>query len=466
MLAVISDLHMEEEASNHIDADPNLPPIHFSRNLSPKAYRKVFADLANEARRNEAQVLRLVLAGDIFELHRTGLWFWENPLRTRPYVSVREVDESLERVLLAILAGILAEPENGKSLEVIRLLAQGQYWDEGELRPFPVPVELHYLPGNHDRLANSTPAVRRQVRQMLGLPATPEPFPHVLYFPEEQTLVRHGQEYDHYNFATDLRQRETVPTYLPPNAYGEAPFGDFITVDVASALPFLIRSKFGDGGVQADPVLRAVYERSIAFDDLRPQQAMLQYLLHMPEKNITPAAVWSVIDKVIDDLLEGIYDDPFLREWMRRMNQTLRPDLLDAVEIVLGLRVWRWTNIPLPLVQFLSRKAAVGSGDSHPEQFAAREEMIQHGEARYVIAGHTHHPKIELLRHDQLGERYYIDTGTWRNRVPANPDYTAFGSLKTLTYVVVYGAEEDRGGMALGAKMSSVDIWSGFTQRW
>jgi len=88
---------------------------------------------------------------------------------------------------------------------------------------------------------------------------------------------------------------------------------------------------------------------------------------------------------------------------------------------------------------------------------------------RAVIAGHTHEPQVALLDATSGVERYYIDTGTWRNRVPATPDEGGFGQLKALTYVVAYGRDEDPGKEqppAGSAKLWSLDYWSGFTQRW
>ncbi len=57
-----------------------------------------------------------------------------NPLREK-------VDEQTESVSDIDLS--LAKPENPDSE-----------------REFPVEVSIHFLPGNHDRLANATPAIR------------------------------------------------------------------------------------------------------------------------------------------------------------------------------------------------------------------------------------------------------------------------------------------------------------------
>jgi hypothetical protein len=133
----------------------------------------------------------------------------------------------------------------------------------------------------------------------------------------------------------------------------------------------------------------------------------------------------------------------------------------------MALRPWRLTGIPLGLAQFISNTAIDHVKDRPgPHYYAAREKAIKSSRYHYLVAGHTHRPAIELVAGDGEGERYYIDTGTWRNRVPSTPDYLAFGRLKALTYVIVYGSDEDTGGLPESRKFSSLDFWSGVTQRW
>lgn len=470
MLVVISDLHFEEEAANQIPGDGTHEGVVFHRNLSARPYRVFIQRLARDAARNRARRLDLVLAGDIFDLHRTGLWFWENPTGARPYVSTADVASPLEAMILRILQGITTEQGVKDVLAALRLLAQGRYLDDaGNERPFPVPVQLHYLPGNHDRMANATPAIRRAVREALGLPAGDDPFPHVLSFPAEQAMVRHGHEYDFTNFATDHRETAEFPLHLPTAQYQEAPFGDFATVDVASRLPFMFRRHYGDGRILADETLRALYLRLLEFDDLRPLTAILNYFLHGGATMIDPEVAWRAIQDVVIDWLEELHDDPFLHTWLDRFDKKGFPDAIDAVQAVLSLKAWRWTGtVPLSLAQSIAN-FALRSSQRRPgaETFAARESTIRNGRHLFVIAGHTHRPKVELVAHDARGERYYLDTGTWRNRVPATPDFDGFGRLKALTYVLIYGPEEDRGTVAVGdIKVASFDFWTGFTQGW
>lgn len=476
MLVVISDLHFEEEKSRNIRGDGVHKAIEVPRNIPLKAFAKIFDRLAKQARRDNARRMDLVLSGDIFELHRTGLWLRENPYHVRPYVSADSVDVNLESKVLEILHAINAEDDSPcKVLAAFRRLNQeGGYLDEnGEEQAFPVPVKIHYIPGNHDRLANSTPSIRRTVREFLGLAASDDAFPHQLIFPEERTLIRHGHEYDPLNFSRDYRDQETVPRQIPKEAYDGATIGDFITVDVASGISEWFRRVHRDEVILADPLLRRVYERILEFDDLRPLHAIPSFLLHMPDTGFTPDQIWhQAIKPVVQALLDDIFRDPFLNTWLDKSDKKGWLDLSDVTQVALGLRiwdwpVWDWNLVSLDLVGRLSEKLIeMAQGGSGPELMAAREEVVQDGEVLFVVGGHTHSPAVKLIGVQAAGEQYYVDTGTWRQQLPAAPDFRRFGRIKSLTYVVVYGPEEDFGRPAQAGKIASLDYWSGVTQRW
>jgi UDP-2,3-diacylglucosamine pyrophosphatase LpxH len=466
MLVVISDLHFEEELSDHLPGSGSFPPVTVSRNLPAIMFHSFVAHLANEARRNEARRLDLVLAGDLFDIHRTSLWFTDNPGRLRPYVACNEVDQALEAMILRVLMAIMEEREVNAALEIFRLLAQGRYREQEE-KDFPVPASLYYLPGNHDRLANASPGVRRAVRDALGIEGDSAPFPHVLTFEPERALIRHGHEYDRYNFSLELAAGERIPVHLPDDAYSQAPFGDFATVDIASRMPHAFRKYHGDTPIVSDRVLRTVYERLLEFDDLRPQSAMLPFLLNIPEPHVDPVLVWRAIEPVVRQMLDDLNDDPFLTHWLDQMDKKWQLDAIDVVQAALRLKSWRLAGIPLGLARFVSNTTISGwKEQEQPQAFAVAEQLVADGSARFVVAGHTHRPATELLAHGSAGEQYYVNTGTWRNRIPAAADYTGFGRLKAMTYAIIYGPDEDPGAHRRPGKIASLDVWSGVTQRW
>ncbi|MFN2137002.1 MAG: hypothetical protein ACK2UK_13665 [Candidatus Promineifilaceae bacterium] len=467
MLAVISDLHFEEETSFYLSGDGSAPPLTYQHNLPATPYRLLVQQLAAEADRNKAQKLEFVLAGDIFDLHRSGLWFSANPDGIRPYGTI---DQALEDETLRILAAITEHARVAEVLAIFQLLAAGRYVNEnGDERSFPVPVELHYLPGNHDRLANASPAIRTAVRGALGLSSHGARFANALSFDEERALVRHGQEYDFANFSVDLRHETSYPTQFPPGYYDNPAFGDFATIDIASQLPSLFRDIHGEETILADATLRMLYLRLLEFDDLRPLTAIFNYFIYADGQAVDKDVAWAAIEPVIIALLDKIHDDPFLLGWLETFDQPWL-DLIDAVQAVLAAKPWRWTSkrLPLELAESVA-SVALRSTAKRPstENYVRRESGIQNGYFRYVIAGHTHTPRISLISNDKLGERYYVDTGTWRNRVLATYDFEQFGRLKALNYMIAYGPNEDRGALPPERlKIASFDYWSGLTQGW
>jgi UDP-2,3-diacylglucosamine pyrophosphatase LpxH len=477
MLVIISDLHFEEEESRNINSAGGYPPIEVQRNVQLKAFSKILGRLASQAKHDKAQRLDLVLAGDIFEFHRTGLWFDDESENVRPYVSTTEVDAELESKLLKILQAISREDSPPwKVMQTLRLLAhEGKYVDqEGNRRKFPVPVanvKLHYIPGNHDRMANATPTVRRTIRDLLGLPAGEAPFPHALIFDEEKTLIRHGHEYDHLNFSRDNREDEVLDQEVLDQAYHGATFGDFVTVDIASRISHEYRRYHGDDQILANSLLRTVYTRILEFDDLRPQHAIPNFLLYIP--GYEPEEIWNrALKPVLQILLDKIHDDPFFKSWLERWDKKWRPDLIDVAQAALGLHIWDWKiwdqlGSSLDRVQDLSGKLIESyKKASGPQAMAVREKPIVEGKLRFVVGGHTHKPAVELLGLGEIGEQYYLDTGTWRQQLPASADYHSFGRVKALTHVVLYGPDEDLGTPPEAGKLVSLDYWTGVTQRW
>lgn len=458
MIAVISDLHLEEEASDVIRG--NGREIIFRRNLDPKAYRSFIAHMADEVRHRCADSFELVIAGDLFDFSRTTLWFSDD---LRPYVSLDEVSPELERKILAMLDAIAAEPPVSETLDLLKTLAAGRYqafdrksrqWTE---QAFPCPAKITCLAGNHDRLCNATPAIRNAVRKKIGL-AGEEKFPHYLLFEDPDVLIRHGHEYDNNNFALDFPESAAIPLEIDECGYSQANFGDFITIDVAVRLPYLFRRKYGDDHILKDPVLASVYLRLLQFDDVRPQSALMDYMLDSSGGNFSAEEAWEKLVPVIQDLLAEIHDNKFFRYWLAKRAKPWAPAELELARGLLDLGGFR--NRP---AREAARKIAhfmMGGEPDQPQLWAMREELIQKNKVRLVLAGHTHTPEVCLIKSDESGDRFYINTGTWRNSIPSTPDGRTFGRLRALTYVTLYSKSEQ------DDSSNSFDYWTGFTKDW
>ena len=458
MIAVISDLHLEEESSDVIRG--NGKEIIFRRNLDPKAYRSFIAHMADEVRRRSSERFELIIAGDLFDFSRTTLWFQDE---LRPYVSLEDVSPELEKKLLGLLEAIAAEPAVAKTLELFRNLAAGKYlaydrksrqWVEQE---FPCRTTITCLAGNHDRMCNASAKIQSRIRELSGAAGKKE-FPHFALFDDPDVLIRHGHEYDNNNFAVDLPDDKPIPLKIDEAGYSGANFGDFITIDVAVRLPYLFRRKYGDGQILKDHVLESLYLRLLQFDDVRPQSALLDYMLDVSGGNFSAEEAWEKLVPVIQDLLDEIHDNKFFRYWLGKRAKPWAPAELDLARGLLELGGFR--NRPAREAARKITHFMMGGEPDQPQLWAMREELIQKNKVRLVLAGHTHSPEVCLIKSDEDGDRFYINTGTWRDTIPSTPDGRTFGRLRALTYVMIYSKSEQ------DESCNSFDYWTGFTKDW
>jgi len=461
MIVVISDLHFEEESSDLIPGSGGRPDVIFRRNLNPSAYRNFIAQMAEQVARRQVKEFQLVIAGDLFDFSRTTLWFSDE---LRPYVPLDEVNGELEQKALRILNATAKEPSVAGALEVFQLLAKGRYRTSkstgSEERDFPADrIDIFFFPGNHDRLSNATPAIRNRVRELLGVSGNSK-FPHYFLSDDPAVLIRHGHEYDNNNFAIDLEKSDSIPLDVPEAGYSDANFGDYITIDVAVRLPYLFRRKYGDQAILDDRVLIQLYLRLLQFDDVRPQSALFDYLLDDSAGDYSAEEAWERLVPVIQGILDEIHNQKFFRYWLQKRAQPWAPAELDVARGLLKLGGWKNRAS-----REAGRKIAhfmMGGDMARPELMAQREQLLKEKKIRLVIAGHTHEPQLCLIASDPDTDRFYINTGTWRNRIPSTPDERTFGRVKALTYVMLFSSAEDS---RLGNKtLGTFDYWTGATQ--
>lgn len=458
MIAVISDLHFEEEASDVLSG--NGKQIVFRRNLEPRAYQSFIAHMANEVRRRNAESFELVIAGDLFDFSRTTLWFQDD---VRPYTALSQISAQLELKILRILNATADEPAVASTLELFRTLASGKYrsgdpdHNSEALEEFPCPVKITCLAGNHDRLANASSAIQNRIGELIGVDVS-APFPHYRLLRDPDALIRHGHEYDSNNFAIDLPENAPIPLEVEEAGYSQANFGDFITIDIAVRLPYLFRRKYGDEQILKDEVLKSLYLRLLQFDDVRPQSALLDYLLDTSSGDFSAEDAWEKLVPVIEELLSEVHDHKFFRYWLSRKAKPWAPAELEVARGLLNLGGWHNRA-----TREAARKIAhfmLGGEPDQPQIYAMREELIQNHEVQLVLAGHTHTPEVCLIKSDQSGDRFYINTGTWRDVIPATPDRRTFGRMRALTYVTLYSKSEQ------DDRSNSFDYWTGFTKDW
>lgn len=459
MISVISDLHFEEEASDTVPGTDGHPALVLRRNLPGDVYRSFIARMAEESAHRRVKDFHLVLAGDLFDFNRTVLWFRDD---LRPYVDLSKVDGPLEAKILNILEATCAEPPVKEALEAIRLLAKGKYRDGKKDRDFPArSVKVHYMAGNHDRLSNATKKIRERVRELLGLGGK-DPFPKTFVSDDPAVLIRHGHEYDRSGFAIDLSDEKRIPLELPAKGYSGPNFGDFAAIDVAVRVPYLFRRQYGDQQIVHDKILSKLYLRLLQFDDVRPQSDFLDFMVDDSDGYFTAQQAWERLIPVVKEVLDEVHDDPFFVHWVNKLGRPWSSLEIEAARALLKTGLWD-NNLVREGAQKLSQVLMGSGSDGGPELFAAREEAILKGKVRLVVAGHTHAPQMSLIRTDADADRFYVNTGTWRECIPATPDRRNFGAVKSLTYVMLFKESEhpDSPGVR-----GSFNYWTGSSHLW
>lgn len=477
MLIIISDLHFVDGSAG----DHNLPY---------EAFDSVFlSDITSLAVKNEAKEIKVLLLGDIFDLIRTRYWLNDVPVAERPWgqKGLQDVEDVLGGKVVNqssptmrhcenILAAIMGHSEVKKVLELFTNLRE----KITELEPglMNVPIEVLYVPGNHDRMVNLYPSLRDKVKAALKL-TVPEDSKHTFSnkewgygteFKDSRygVFARHGHLRDIWNYWD-------VNNYYP-EGHLKVSVGDIFTTEFAVKIPFLMEQKLREGvknGTFEKRTCEEIVNRLYDVDNVRPVRSVpdwIDYRLSDIDNRAVEDLLEGTLKQVIDELLsikllqEWNSPDTFLDEGLRfgarsRIHKLFtgiidRFDLLKMLPHVLG--------------------TSEVSGDSN-EAFAeaAYKETAWKGipsNFNYIVYGHTHDPLIRPLEGVGTNEVLYVNTGTWRPRimrsVKSGKD-SDFIMLKSMTYAAFYRDDEDLDSSPQPTKKKahSFEFWNGWQKK-
>ncbi|OPY69248.1 MAG: hypothetical protein A4E63_01851 [Syntrophorhabdus sp. PtaU1.Bin050] len=411
MLVFISDLHfVDETAGKH--------------NIPTEAFRIFFQDIAGNVARykknkRDIQEIKIVFLGDIFDLLRTEEWFGY-PVDERPWGNnENKIEAHAEDIFDTIIE---------KNRDTFNLLKNGLK-DE-----FSFPVERIYIPGNHDRLCNKYPKLRKKVRAALGIAGSANMFDHSYQNTGYGVFARHGHEFDKFNYEGGL-------TYGYED-HMKVPIGDPITTELVARLPWQIMQH---STVKALPKKeRDALERNFQeIENVRPFSATIEWLLYQVKNNIT---LKEAIEDSIDEAIKAFNKLSFVKKWYEHHDKwTDFLDEADKIQAALFLlekfKIFSSEKI-MPMIEkikdYFSKDDLL---EAAPKEYAHLDNRI-----RYIVYGHTHDPLQAPIRivQDPSGtkEHVYLNTGTWRGRYYKTKEGLGFINWKNLTYTVFYTKEE------------------------
>ncbi len=487
MLVVISDLHfIDGTAGDH--------------NLPYDAFKSVFlSDIASLVRDKGAIELKILLLGDIIDLLRSTKWLeggfdsenrpWgKNGLKDIPTPQQKSPTEKMCLEILGYNASdtldlnaaispdsvpidsILAK--NWKTFKLFRGLTVHPEQFIGK----DITVEIIYLPGNHDRLCNLYPSLRKALKELLGLTINEKTvegydkgngnwrFKNEFIDEDYWVCARHGHEYDPANFY-DLED-------LTQKGFLQVPIGDIVTTEFATRIPFLAYTKY-----KREKELEQVIKNLQEIDNVRPYKNIAKWLYYKARKDDRAT---KVVDEAVREVIKDLLKNDRIQNW-KVSGDYHKDGLIRAISDNVVTRWLAGLVVDIDEEHWLAFFLGMSEDPTEPDKdpylkSAYKEEIWRRNEnIRYILYGHTHTPLLHPMDCLNGREIIYINTGTWRKGIfetegkwkegpgdqwsfvgpGVDPDFI---EMKQITYIAFYNKDEDK------EKVSgtvSYDVWTG-----
>ena len=278
-------------------------------------------------------------------------------------------------------------------------------------------LSITYIMGNHDRLINSDgyDDIRKYIQEKLGLIPTGQKFPWKYSVDGLPIYAVHGNDFDIYN--------KTENSSLP--------IGDAIVTLLINQYPEEVKKALEEKNA---PNVAKVYKSLQEIDNLRPS-TVTPYWIDYVKKSLQPDDQSLLVD-TWNNLSEEFFDNGFVKDWFQKNDYwSFLPDDADKLEI--AFRHFTDTKLGRAYEKFLEiKKDFIKETDQNA---AAALKLINSNKCDYVLFGHTHESAVHLLDVEGGKEKYYINTGTWRNRVVPGgykKKGIVFGHQESIDYVM------------------------------
>ena len=424
MLVFFSDVHWTDGSSGET--------------VSEEAFVHFLDHVGDLARKRRAEEVRVVLLGDGLDVLRSRRWLDAGPA-VRPW---SPPSEAQRRIVLEILRKTLEH--NRRAVECLREMA----FSIASRSAVPFSrIRLDYVLGNHDWLVNRYAEARRVVASAFDLPRDyiSDGFPLEFSSPPGRydVVARHGDVYDRLNYdASAGRDASSL--------------GDALVTDLVNRFPMELAKEL-DGREGADEVVR----RMADVDNVRPYTVIPAWIGQMlaslgGRRPDVVTAARRALERCVADFradlgirrlarrqltrLERLYLGMLLHQAPRRGMNVLDFCTGLAERLIKGRRLLK--NLPG------SAYCAPAIGERHADGRLPR----------FVVYGHTHKAEsVPIGPHARGGERFYLNTGTWRGvweRARTSDGSEHFATWKEMSYVVLYTLAEGSGN-------HEFEIWTG-----
>lgn len=338
------------------------------------------------------ETIELIILGDFIDCIRSLKWVND----TQPWSKTTSADKTAIQIVNNILK------KNKEVVNKLKELFQGR---------------ITYIVGNHDRLILQVPDAKTLVQDALGLNSAKTKLE---YFDETIGIYAvHGNQIDVYNsFGFNKR---------------EAPIGDAIVTLLINKFPEEVGKELKDTKLK---------EALQGIDNLRPTLLAPIWI----EYNIKdlPNNKREKVEEVWKALVDDFYNNDFVKDWFDRYDVWYNPvDKADKLQFAFE----HFTEAPMK--KMLDRLIEIRNDFFKPkdEYIAGAAKDMDSKNCRYTLYGHTHESALHLLGEENKKGKFYLNTGTWRQRIILGEPRRRqpfFSPLKTISYAVFYKEEEKK----------------------
>lgn len=467
MISIISDIHLSDGTT--------------SFNVHKEAFLKVFKrNVINSAIDDKSiKEVKIILLGDIFDFVRTDYWLKLDP-DERPWngtldksTAMNNNTELIKNHYIKVLNNIFAaKDESAKSfIETLNSI-------KSELKNHDstknIPVEIHYVIGNHDRILNNF----IELREMISSKLTSYK-PEEIYFTNEfesdeyTVLCRHGHEYDGTNYGREIyafmnKISLEKLTRFDKKLYAVQSIGEVVTAELMSGIIYRLSNK------QADPKFISLVKD---VNNVRPLTDALIWLYWF-SNNLKDFDIDFDIKKnrklLMDsfkDSLNGVLSTELAKTWDNLVKEVwfFKGDITDRFELLLNIikdkdfyDVKEIVEVLKPVYSFFSGKSVDDYALGAKSGYASGAQKNK----QYLIMGHTHEALNVYFKGDVDGKvNMYINSGTYLPYIEKikNSPVVSFADANQLTLLNIYRNDED-----LEYKSSehpTLDLWNGIKRK-
>jgi UDP-2,3-diacylglucosamine pyrophosphatase LpxH len=410
MLVFMSDIHLTD----------GMPEGRPTETIHSGAFRKFAQYLTDMAQTAKAKEIQIVLLGDVLDVIRSEYWLRSS---IRPWATPGDRDgegKGLKDYGMSIVDRICQNSVNQESMAYLQKFTEA-------MAEAGVPVEITYIPGNHDWLVNRYPETRRAAATFLGL-RDPNQYQKKLfqpdgYWPDYRVFARHGDIYDPFNFS-GTRDASSL--------------GDAIVIDLLNKFPLAVEQAIGSA---SDPGLIAGLRQ---IDNVRPLMDVPLWVQGLCRKAREPATA-ETLKEVWNDCVDSFLKSKYVKSFDKRF----RLDIVDCLQI--GLKIS--TVFSLRDIAKCRIRDFFRSGEAYANK-AFQEEHMRRNLAEYVVYGHTHAHQVVPLDLVSLSPpaeslaKTYFNCGTWRRvqeKTAFDPENCEFLGRHVMTFIAFYLKDEREG---------------------